>query len=72
MTNSELKKFAKQNGIFQYQIAEYLGMAESKLSAMYRKPADEEMQRAIVNAVNELKKGMMHSCCLYRHRKKLK
>ena len=56
MTNSELKAYAKERKVFQYEIAERLNMAESKLSTLFRKPIHEEMQRMIVNAVDALAK----------------
>lgn len=56
MSNEDLKNYAKRNKVRQYQIAEYLGLSESKLSTMYRKPINEKMQRDIINAVNALSK----------------
>lgn len=56
MNNEELKAYAKKHKVFQYQIAEHLGLAESKLSTMYRKQISAEMQNAIIEAVNALSK----------------
>lgn len=57
MSNEELKNYAKKHKVFQYQIAEHLGITESKLSVLFRKPVDEKMQKAFIQAVDALSDG---------------
>ena len=48
MTNKELKSYMKKNKVRQYEVAEYMGLSESKLSTLFRKQIDQETQTAIL------------------------
>ncbi len=54
MTNKELKSYIKKNKVRQYEVAERMELSESRLSVLFRKPLDEEMQRAVIGAVDEI------------------
>lgn len=56
MTNSEMKKMFKDEGIFMWQIAQALGIHEMTLSRMFRNELSEEREKEILAAVAEIKK----------------
>ena len=56
MTNKELKSYMKKNKVRQYEVAEYMGLSESKLSTLFRKQIDQETQTAILAAVDAIAK----------------
>ncbi len=56
MTNKELKCFMRKNKVFQYEVAERMELSESRLSVLFRKPLDAEMQSAVIGAVEAIVK----------------
>lgn len=56
MTNKELKAFIKKNKVHQYEVAEHLGITESRLSVLFRKPLDAEVQAAFLDAAEAIVK----------------
>lgn len=56
MTNKELKNYMRKNKTFQYEVAEHMGLSESKLSTLFRKQIDQETQTAILAAVDSIAK----------------
>jgi len=52
---TKLKVLFTENGLRQWEVAEALGWAESKLSTVMRHPSDEEYE-TVKNAIEELGK----------------
>lgn len=57
MPNVEIKKQIKSAGVFQYQIAELLGVSEMTFIRWLRKELTAEKREAILHAIKELKAG---------------
>lgn len=55
--NQEIKKFIRDSGVKQWQIAEYLGITEYSLSRWFRHELSKDTKKAIMEAVEQLKKG---------------
>ncbi|WKY47153.1 hypothetical protein Q5O24_12405 [Eubacteriaceae bacterium ES3] len=56
MKNKEIKETLKKAKIFQWQVAESLGIGETALSRMMRHELPEEDKKQIIEAIEELKK----------------
>lgn len=54
MTNDELRDAMKASGIFQWQIAEYLGIGETTLSRKMRSALNDDFRKKIENAIQVL------------------
>ncbi len=55
MTNAEMKKLFKREGIFMWQIAQALGIHEMTFSKWFRNELSEERQKEVMAAVAEIK-----------------
>lgn len=54
MTNEELKRIMKSNGVRQWQIAENLGMNEASFSKLFRHELSVENKDRILKAISEI------------------
>ena len=55
MKTSEIKAMIRNSRIFNYEIAEIMGMRESEFSKLFRKEIDKEQEEKIINAINFIK-----------------
>ena len=53
--NTEIRDFIKNNGLYQWQIAEVLGVHDSEFSRILRRKMSEEMKQKILEAVYALR-----------------
>lgn len=58
---SEIKSYIKNNNLYQWQVAEFLGIDETKLSKLFRKELSEKDMESIKNAVDCLVKNEVAS-----------
>lgn len=56
MKNKEIKESLKKANIYQWELAESLGIGESTFCRKMRKEFTEEEKRDILNAIDKLKK----------------
>lgn len=61
MTNAEMKKLFKSEGIFMWQIAQALGIHEMTFSKWFRNELPKERQKEVMAAVAEIKKKRIES-----------
>ncbi len=54
MANEEIKSLIKKYRLFQYEIAEQMGISEGYLSTMLRKPLTKEMEAKVKDAINKI------------------
>ena len=54
MANQEVKNLIKKHRLFRYEVAEAMGISEGYLSTLLRKPLTEEMERKVLEAINQL------------------
>lgn len=54
MANEEIKSLIKKYRLFQYEIAEQMGISEGYLSTMLRKPLTKEMEEKVKDAINKI------------------
>lgn len=54
MANEEIRNLIKKYRLFQYEIAEQMGISEGYLSTMLRKPLTKEMEENIKDAINKI------------------
>ena len=54
MANEEIKSLIKKYRLFQYEVAEQMGISEGYLSTMLRKPLTKEMEENIKDAINKI------------------
>lgn len=54
MANEEIKSLIKKHRLFQYEVAEQMGISEGYLSTMLRKPLTKEMKEKVKDAVNKI------------------
>lgn len=54
--NEKVKKAAKRNHVFYWQIALFLGVAESTLYRWLRTPLSTERENAMLNAIDAIAK----------------
>ena len=57
MTNSEIKNKIKESGIYQYNIANYIGITEHTFCKWFHRPLTEQQQSKILNAIEDIKAG---------------
>lgn len=57
----EAKNYIKENGLFQYQVADFIGIDETNLSKLFRKELSEKDMKSIKNAVDCLVKNEVAS-----------
>ena len=57
MRNSEIRKQAKNAGLYLWQVAEAIGMRDSEFSRMLRHELRPEKKAEIQNAIAKLKEG---------------
>lgn len=55
--NQDIKDNIKQNNLFQYQVADQMGISETTLVRWLRYPLDEDIKEQIFEAINELKEA---------------
>ena len=55
MTNTEIKKYMKDNGVKQWEVAEYLGIGEATICRKLRRNVDSDFEKQIIRAVDVLK-----------------
>lgn len=56
MKNKEIKESLKKANIYQWQVAEAMGIGETALSRKMRKELPEEEKKQIIDVIEELKK----------------
>lgn len=54
MDNKDIKHFIKRKGLFRYEVANGMGISESQLSKMFRKPLTDEEKERIIQTVHKL------------------
>lgn len=54
MANEEIKSLIKKYRLFQYEVAEQMGISEGYLSTMLRKPLTKETEENIKDAINKI------------------
>ncbi len=54
MANQEIKNLIKKKRLFQYEVAEVLGISEGYLSTILRKPLSEELEAKIREAIKAI------------------
>lgn len=52
--NQELRTLARKKGVFLYQIAERMGISDTRLSIKMRKPFSEKQKRQFLEIIEEL------------------
>ena len=57
MQNQDIRRAAAGNGVFLWQIADVMGIADSSLSRKMRKELPEDEKRKIFRIIQELAKG---------------
>ena len=57
MTNAEIREQIKKSRIFQYEIAQQLGVTEFTLCTWFRTELTAERRKKILEAINQLKAG---------------
>ena len=57
MSNNEIRAKIKQAGIFQYAVADVLGVSEMTFIRWLRKPLSAEKEAQILNAIKKLKEA---------------
>lgn len=55
MTGTEVKRLAKQNGVYLWQIAEKLRINDGNFSRKLRKPLSDEDTARVLAAIDQLK-----------------
>lgn len=61
MDNLIIKQKIKESRLFNYEIAEAIGISENTLSRWFRKPLTHEQRVAIVEAIDKLKGGEVNA-----------
>ncbi|WP_286944789.1 hypothetical protein [Acetobacterium sp. UBA5834] len=56
MKNKEIKETLKKANIYQWQVAEAMGIGETALSRKMRKELPEKEKKQIIDVIEELKK----------------
>ena len=54
MANKEIKNLIRVHRLFQYEIADAMGISEGYLSTLLRKPLSEKMEQRVREAINKL------------------
>lgn len=54
MANEEIRNLIKKHRLFQYEIAEKIGISEGYLSTLLRKPLTKEMEDKVKDAINKI------------------
>lgn len=54
LTNKEIRKLLKELNIFQWQIAETIGIAETSLSRWFRKELTQEQHEDVITAIKKI------------------
>lgn len=54
MANEAIRNLIKKHRLFQYEIAEQMGISEGYLSTLLRKPLTKEMEENIKDAINKI------------------
>ena len=57
MQNQDIRRAAAGNGVFLWQVADVMGIADSSLSRQMRKELPEDEKRKIFGNIQELAKG---------------
>ena len=57
MQNQDIRRAAAGNGVFLWQVADVMGIADSSLSRKMRKELPEDEKRKIFGIIQELAKG---------------
>lgn len=55
MTGAEVRKLAKENGVFLWQIAEKLGINDGNFSRKLRKPLSDADTAKILNIIEQIR-----------------
>lgn len=56
LKNVEIKESLKKNGVFQYELAEKMGVSEFTLVKRFRKEQSEEETKRIISLIDEIAK----------------
>ena len=54
MANQKIKNLIQSYRLFQYEIADAMGISEGYLSTLLRKPLSEEMEQRVKEAIKKL------------------
>lgn len=57
MKNSDIKAYAKKRGVYLYELADGLGIADSTLSKWLRKEFDESRKSECMKIIDEIAKA---------------
>ena len=54
MANEDVKNLIKKRRLFQYEVAEVMGISEGYLATILRKPLSEEQKQKVLEAITKL------------------
>ncbi|WP_035445130.1 hypothetical protein [Atopococcus tabaci] len=54
--NSHIRELIKEQGVYQWEVAEALGISEVTLIRWLRKPLEEEKEKEIIKSIDKAKK----------------
>lgn len=53
MANEDIKKLIKKKRLFQYEVADAMGISEGYLATILRKPLSDDKKREVLEAINK-------------------
>lgn len=53
MANEDIKKIIKKKRLFQYEVADAMGISEGYLATILRKPLSDDKKREVLEAINK-------------------
>lgn len=56
IANEDIRQLLKNNGIYQWQVAQKLGMKDTNFSRLMREELTNDMKKRIQNIINEILK----------------
>ena len=54
MANEDIKNFIKKKRLFQYEVADAMGISEGYLTTILRKPLSDERRKKVLTAITKL------------------
>ena len=54
MANEDIKNLIKKKGLFEYEVADAMGISEGYLTTILRKPLSDERRKKVLTAITKL------------------